>query len=92
MSGLPNFLQQLSEDSSQSENGENGTNGKNGKNGMKGKNGKNGKNVKNGKNGRVSLSNTVLPITTEKCTAAQEITVDERDKAYKVCLLHCLFF
>jgi len=73
LSGLPNFLQQQpSEDSLHSKSEKNGKSGKSGKNG------------KNGKNGKTSSSQSIIAITTAKSTTAHEITVDARDKAYKV--------
>jgi len=75
LSGLPNFLQQPSDDSLQLENEKRGKNGKNGKNG------RTGKNVK-----ATSYSSQSVPatITTAKCTLAHEITAEARDRAYTV--------
>jgi len=49
---------------------------------------KNRKNGKDGKNGKTSSNQSVAALSTAKCTKAHEITVDVRDKAYKVnCVL-----
>jgi len=49
---------------------------------------KNRKNGKDGKNGKTSSNQSEAGLTTDKCTKAHEITVDVRDKAYKVnCVL-----